>query len=226
MSIKKGESEYICINCQSPSESLFIEYSSEVIRLTECEKCGKVVDKYIECDMVLLSVDLILQYIEAYRHFLCNLQIQKSYRLFVIFLLSHAYETWVYERSKQNMEKIYDLELIFYKSVLSSVCELSVFVASIIAFDIVKRRGFPSTERIKSLGFATLFGFYGCVAVVLSIIFRLSDQPAYQIVVRLFILISHLQVQRVMFPNVSIVENTIVIIISKLFSVTAGYRVL
>lgn len=34
--------------------------------------CRKVVDKYVEYDIVLIVIDLILQYIGAYRHILLN----------------------------------------------------------------------------------------------------------------------------------------------------------
>nr|CDP97416.1 Bm5235, isoform b [Brugia malayi] len=64
--------EYICINCCHPSSSLFLKYSDNGIRLTPCSNCGRAVDAYIEYDIVLVIIDLMLQYIEAYRHFLMN----------------------------------------------------------------------------------------------------------------------------------------------------------
>ncbi|VBB29265.1 unnamed protein product [Acanthocheilonema viteae] len=67
-----AENEYVCINCCHPSSSLFVKYSDNGIRLTSCFNCGKAVDAYIEYDTVLVVIDLMLQYIEAYRHFLMN----------------------------------------------------------------------------------------------------------------------------------------------------------
>lgn len=62
----------ICINCTYPAESLYVVYSNNHIQLTECNNCHDVVDKYIEIDNVLLSIDLLLLKPEAYRHLVYN----------------------------------------------------------------------------------------------------------------------------------------------------------
>ncbi|TKR87348.1 hypothetical protein L596_011759 [Steinernema carpocapsae] len=77
MEPKESESDtaadaFVCINCDSPSSSIYQEYSKDVIRITECKKCGEIVDKYVEYDIVLVIMDLTLQYISAYRHLLIN----------------------------------------------------------------------------------------------------------------------------------------------------------
>ena len=64
--------EYVCVNCMSPVDSLYTEYSKDVIRITDCQKCNKVADKYIEYDPVLIFNELFLQYSTAYRHLLLN----------------------------------------------------------------------------------------------------------------------------------------------------------
>ena len=40
---------------------------SNILKLMSCTVCGKVADKYIECDGPLLLIDLVLQSKEAYR---------------------------------------------------------------------------------------------------------------------------------------------------------------
>lgn len=40
--------------------------------------CGSVVDKYVECDNMLIFLDLMLQKIPAYRHVLYNSGFQVS----------------------------------------------------------------------------------------------------------------------------------------------------
>ncbi|CDO94058.1 unnamed protein product [Kluyveromyces dobzhanskii CBS 2104] len=70
----------ICINCGYPVESLYVVYSGNHIRLTDCPNCSKIVDKYVEFDSVLLSVDLLLLKEGAYRHIAFNkleLQLRK-----------------------------------------------------------------------------------------------------------------------------------------------------
>ncbi|CAH00981.1 sterol homeostasis protein ARV1 [Kluyveromyces lactis] len=70
----------ICINCGHQVESLYVIYSGDHIRLTDCPKCSQVVDKYVEFDPVLLSIDLLLLKKGAYRHMTFNkleLQLRK-----------------------------------------------------------------------------------------------------------------------------------------------------
>ncbi|SCW04112.1 LAFE_0H06194g1_1 [Lachancea fermentati] len=62
----------ICINCCYPVDSLYVVYSSNHIRLTDCPRCKKVVDRYVEFDNVLLFIDLLLLKSGAYRHLVYN----------------------------------------------------------------------------------------------------------------------------------------------------------
>lgn len=69
MSEKHGP---VCVVCGNAIDSLYIEYSQGNIRLTRCEKCGKVADKYVEYEFILVLIDLILHRRQAFRHFLFN----------------------------------------------------------------------------------------------------------------------------------------------------------
>ena len=92
-SMKEQNEQYKCINCLAESDSLYQKYSEGVIRLTECvselwipsgfffsnfvqKNCGKIVDRYIEYETVMVVVDMLLHYIEAYRHILYNMKIK------------------------------------------------------------------------------------------------------------------------------------------------------
>ena len=74
-----AEDKYVCVNCMEPVNSLYTEYSKDVIRITDCPKCKKVADKYIEYDEVLIFNDLFLQYSAAYRHLLLNTKFDASF---------------------------------------------------------------------------------------------------------------------------------------------------
>lgn len=52
--------------------SVFKEFSKGNIRLTTCAKCGKIADKYVEFEPILLILDLLLLKIQVYRHLLFN----------------------------------------------------------------------------------------------------------------------------------------------------------
>ncbi|RPA97873.1 Arv1-domain-containing protein [Choiromyces venosus 120613-1] len=70
---------YICIECSSPVQSLYTAYSSaddhslgRGVRLTQCPRCKRFADKYVEHDFVVLFIDLVLIKPQVYRHLLFN----------------------------------------------------------------------------------------------------------------------------------------------------------
>ena len=65
---------YICVECGEEVHSLYVEFSAGNIRLTRCEQCGSVSDKYIEYELILVAIDLTLHRKQAFRHLLYNRQ--------------------------------------------------------------------------------------------------------------------------------------------------------
>lgn len=59
---------YICVECgralQNDS-SLYIDYGEGTLRLTHCDLCFQVADKYIEYELVLVCVDIVLHRIQG-----------------------------------------------------------------------------------------------------------------------------------------------------------------
>lgn len=51
---------------------MYVEYSPGNIRLSECVQCGYAADEYVECEMMIVVIDLILHKPEAYRHIFFN----------------------------------------------------------------------------------------------------------------------------------------------------------
>ncbi|WOK99528.1 hypothetical protein Cni_G08240 [Canna indica] len=62
-----------CVNCGWGMQSLFVQYSPGNIRLMKCEHCKAVADPYIECEFMIILIDLILHKRKAYRHVLFNM---------------------------------------------------------------------------------------------------------------------------------------------------------
>ncbi|AMD21118.1 HEL163Cp [Eremothecium sinecaudum] len=62
----------ICINCGNHVDTLYVMYSGNHIRLTDCSNCHMVVDQYVEFDNVLLFINLLLLKPDAYRHLVFN----------------------------------------------------------------------------------------------------------------------------------------------------------
>ncbi|KAK1311134.1 hypothetical protein QJS10_CPA08g01271 [Acorus calamus] len=61
-----------CIHCGSEVKKLYVQYSPGNIRLMKCENCKEVADHYIECEFMIILIDLILHKQKAYRHLLYN----------------------------------------------------------------------------------------------------------------------------------------------------------
>ncbi|OAP18195.1 ARV1 [Arabidopsis thaliana] len=65
-------SEHRCVGCGFRVKSLFIQYSPGNIRLMKCGNCKEVADEYIECERMIIFIDLILHRPKVYRHVLYN----------------------------------------------------------------------------------------------------------------------------------------------------------
>ncbi|KAL6636807.1 hypothetical protein ACP70R_024379 [Stipagrostis hirtigluma subsp. patula] len=61
-----------CVGCGQRVRTLFVQYSPGNIRLMKCDNCKAVADPYIECEFMIILIDLILHKTRAYRHLLFN----------------------------------------------------------------------------------------------------------------------------------------------------------
>ncbi|KAF2013064.1 Arv1-like protein [Aaosphaeria arxii CBS 175.79] len=98
----------ICIECRWPVKTLYTEYSKaddrslgKGVQLTQCPRCKRFADKYVEHDFVVLFIDLVLIKPQVYRHLLFNRlgreddKFDRSiFRLGVLLLLFDVYLTW------------------------------------------------------------------------------------------------------------------------------------
>lgn len=113
----------ICIECaQHNIDCLYSQYKGTYIRLTTCPNCGLVVDSYVEFDLVILFLDLMLWKPQAYRHLAYNTVEQmfqnnkeklalERYRHLIrhafLTILFEVYLNWAYEeKSERNSEMI------------------------------------------------------------------------------------------------------------------------
>ncbi|KAG0092687.1 sterol homeostasis protein [Podila epicladia] len=90
-----------CVECGAAVSSLYTEYSKGNIRLTYCEHCNKLADKYVEHDFVIIFVDMILHKKPVYRHLLFNrlpyrdLGIDPNvFKLGILLILFDVYIKW------------------------------------------------------------------------------------------------------------------------------------
>ncbi|KAL4818978.1 Arv1-like family-domain-containing protein [Aspergillus spinulosporus] len=98
----------ICIECSYPVSHLYSAYSraddrslGKGVRLTQCPRCKRFADKYVEHDFVVIFIDLVLIKPQVYRHLLFNRLESDEHkfdpsiiRLGVLLLLFDVYLTW------------------------------------------------------------------------------------------------------------------------------------
>jgi len=70
---------YICIECNSSIQVLYVEYSKENVKLYRCPTCRSIADKYIEYEEILVSIDLLLHREEVCDVMCCDVMSCLSY---------------------------------------------------------------------------------------------------------------------------------------------------
>ncbi|KAG6433217.1 hypothetical protein SASPL_104825 [Salvia splendens] len=70
---ERTTTDFRCVRCGFPVKTLYIQYSPGNIRLVKCGNCKAVADGYIECEVMILILDLILHKPKAYRHVFYNM---------------------------------------------------------------------------------------------------------------------------------------------------------
>ncbi|XP_073967544.1 ACAT-related protein required for viability 1 [Choristoneura fumiferana] len=86
--------QYKCVNCGEAAAALYKTYGPSVLKLTKCDKCNGIVDKYIEYDPVIVMIDLVLVSREAQRHVLYNTEFKAYWKLFIILIMIETYGLW------------------------------------------------------------------------------------------------------------------------------------
>lgn len=101
--------ELRCVQCGHRVEKLYIQYSPGNIRLVKCENCKSIADDYVECELMILIVDLILHRPKAYRHLLFNLLDRRTvdfdallFKSSLVFLILDAYKLWIMNGMSQE----------------------------------------------------------------------------------------------------------------------------
>jgi len=129
----------VCVNCGSESvdrdgrrlDQVYDEKlaaKSGIIKLLECERCGKNVDKYVEYEGCLVLLDLAMQQKPAYRHALIN-ENHRTLIMKMVFLtlIVDGYSRWASETSGREF---FEREFEFYLKVGLSFASLFAFLTT------------------------------------------------------------------------------------------------
>ncbi|CAN7038520.1 unnamed protein product [Brassica oleracea var. botrytis] len=153
-------SEYRCVGC-GLRKSLFIQYSPGNIRLMKCGNCKEVADEYIECERMIIFIDLVLHRPKVYRHVLYNEINQETvniqhllWKLVFAYLLLDSYRSLLLRRTHEHSS----LVLITMKVVLVDV--LSTNLAFLFSFAIAAKVLLHEVSRKRDILLGILISSY------------------------------------------------------------------
>ncbi|WZZ56292.1 hypothetical protein YC2023_056399 [Brassica napus] len=154
-------SEYRCVGCGLRVKSLFIQYSPGNIRLMKCGNCKEVADEYIECERMIIFIDLVLHRPKVYRHVLYNEINQETvniqhllWKLVFAYLLLDSYRSLLLKRTHEHSS----LVLITMKVVLVDV--LSTNLAFLFSFAIAAKVLLHEVSRKREIPLGILISSY------------------------------------------------------------------
>ncbi|XP_073122197.1 protein ARV 2-like isoform X2 [Henckelia pumila] len=135
-------SGFKCVQCGFPIDTLYIQYSPGNIRLMKCEYCKAAADEYIECEFMILIIDLILHKPKAYRHLFYNRFSKEAvnfkgllWKSILAFLILDIYRMWVLRMNENEwtlpvttVSFLLDFSKVFASVVLENVIFLAVMI--------------------------------------------------------------------------------------------------
>jgi len=152
---KNERKECICIECMEHVDCLYFEFTGKGnIKLTRCQRCGNVADKYIEYELVLVLIDVLLHRKPAFRHLFYNRDTSSMYQLRSINLLIFTviFANVILKAIVLNSSRIHKLsgftELLYL--IMLCILEHSIFI--LIMFGILLIKPIPkliSTSKIN-----------------------------------------------------------------------------
>lgn len=175
-------------------------------------QCGEVVDKYIEFDPIIISLDAMLLKKQAFRHVFNNSGVQAAHwKLTIILLLCDAYTRLVQQHSyKQNQRSMPDymiysaLEWELYWNFLLAFIELIVTVMVIVAVGYfidhvhdINDNKISTMEKVRGL----LLSNFGKILVLPAILWGSDYSYINLMLSHLFVFASNVQALRVMCPG-------------------------
>ncbi|XP_056859107.1 protein ARV 1 [Raphanus sativus] len=153
-------SEYRCVGCGFRVKSLFIQYSPGNIRLMKCGNCKEVADEYIECERMIIFIDLVLHRPKVYRHVLFNEINQETvniqhllWKLVFAYLLLDSYRSLL-------LRKTHEQSSLVLMTVKVLVDVLSTNLAFLFSFAIAAKGLLNEVSRKREIIFGILISSY------------------------------------------------------------------
>ncbi|XP_010542814.1 PREDICTED: protein arv1 homolog [Tarenaya hassleriana] len=148
-----------CVECGYRVKSLFVQYSPGNIRLMKCERCKEVADEYIECELMIVFIDLVLHKPKAYRHVLYNVLNKKAVNIQHLLwkavfanLLIDAYRSLLLRRNYEKTSLSHSFVSTVVKVMIDILSANIVFICSFaLAAKIMLHLSFDGTRKREIL---------------------------------------------------------------------------
>jgi lipid intermediate transporter len=98
------EFKFRCVNCGHRLKELYKTYSPTIQKLSDCNYCGKIGDRLIEFEPIIIIIDLILLSSQAQRHVLYNTSCRNLYKILMVITLLESYCLFMesFEKNKNS----------------------------------------------------------------------------------------------------------------------------
>ncbi|XP_061173351.1 protein ARV1-like [Saccostrea echinata] len=238
--VPKGALQYRCINCGTGSSELYKDYRNGIIKMIHCVQCSEIIDKYIEYDPVVISLDVLLLNRKALRHVLFNSNVQGVWKYVILLLTCDAFVKLALQRAKGEITPVNPTYIIYsamewglYKNCLLAAVELSSLVLFICVLVMVfsslnptlRSYSFKSWKDISNLVQAVVLSNFGKFLVILAVLWGTKNSHLYIQLIKTYICAATVQTLRVCMPHWGIVKVSFIAIFGHLLSMYVTYSV-
>ncbi|RAL48459.1 hypothetical protein DM860_005883 [Cuscuta australis] len=188
--------EFRCVECGLSVNSLYIQYSPGNIRLMKCDNCKAVADEYIECEIMILLIDLILHKRKAYRHLFYNMfpRVRLNFegllwKLLLLFLLLDSYRMMILSTTPKEriLPTAFDSLVSIYGKVLYGVLFVNLVFLGTLLFGTM--RFLKSTVRdsgFRPVMLAILISSYLKISLVAMMVWEFPRAVIYVVDILIF----------------------------------------
>ncbi|KAJ2553632.1 sterol homeostasis protein [Coemansia sp. RSA 1933] len=183
----------VCIECGRPVASLYTEYGVGHIRLTQCDNCKSFADKYVEHDVVIVFIDMLLHKPQVYRHLLVNTLAFRQPRmdrnvakLGILLVLFSVYIDWFRleegGRLRGQTELLFGRQLSFaaqylFILVLAAIDAVALLGGVLLA-SVIHQRSVRQVKRWATMATALTIASFGKVLMIMLVIWDYNE-PYY-----------------------------------------------
>ncbi|KAK7103542.1 protein ARV1-like [Littorina saxatilis] len=217
------EQVYQCVHCGHTVDELYKDFKKGIIKISHCNKCNEVADKYIEYDGVIIFLDILLLQRPAYRHILINSNYKGYWRLLLVLWLCDSLTKLMQRKAGVSSPRLQPdhvfysaLELDFYQDYLISTAESLLFFAIILgllAAKYLSKHGnlnhFPQVDIVRALVISSL----GRLLIVPALIWGASYSALGVALAHFFVASSNVQALRVVSKRTGLLQAAAVVML-------------